>query len=42
VASLNRPGANVTGFTDMSSELIPKQLGLLHERPKRVRGQRAP
>jgi putative ABC transport system substrate-binding protein len=31
VASLNRPGANVTGFTDMTTELIPKQLGLLHE-----------
>jgi putative tryptophan/tyrosine transport system substrate-binding protein len=31
VASLNRPGANVTGFNDMSSELVPKQLGLLHE-----------
>src|SRR3981081_740600 len=31
VASLNRPGANVTGFTDMSGELVPKQLGLLHE-----------
>ena len=26
VASLNRPGGNVTGFTDMSSEIIPKQL----------------
>ena len=24
VASLNRPGANVTGFNDMSSELVPK------------------
>jgi putative ABC transport system substrate-binding protein len=31
VASLNRPGANVTGFNDMSSELVPKQIGLLHE-----------
>jgi putative ABC transport system substrate-binding protein len=31
VASLNRPGGNVTGFTDMSSEIIPKQFGLLHE-----------
>ncbi len=31
VTSLNRPGANVTGFNDMSSELVPKQLGLLHE-----------
>jgi putative ABC transport system substrate-binding protein len=31
VASLNRPGGNVTGFTDMSSEIAPKQIGLLHE-----------
>src|SRR5438128_1811802 len=31
VASLNRPGGNVTGFVDMASELVPKKLGLLHE-----------
>ncbi len=31
VESLNRPGANVTGFTDMNSDILPKQLGLLHE-----------
>ena len=31
VANLNKPGGNVTGFTDMSSEIIPKQFGLLHE-----------
>jgi ABC-type uncharacterized transport system substrate-binding protein len=31
VPSLSRPGGNVTGFTDMSSEIIPKQLNLLHE-----------
>jgi putative tryptophan/tyrosine transport system substrate-binding protein len=31
VASLNRPGSNVTGFTDMSSEIVPRQIGLLHE-----------
>jgi putative ABC transport system substrate-binding protein len=31
VASLNRPGGNVTGFTDMSSEIVPKEIGLLHE-----------
>jgi putative ABC transport system substrate-binding protein len=31
VASLSRPGGNVTGFTDMSSEIIPKQFSLLHE-----------
>jgi putative tryptophan/tyrosine transport system substrate-binding protein len=31
VASLNRPDGNVTGFTDMSSEVVPKEIGLLHE-----------
>ena len=31
VESFNRPGANVTGFTDMNSDLVPKALGLLHE-----------
>jgi putative ABC transport system substrate-binding protein len=31
VTSLNRPGGNVTGFVDMSQELVPKQVGLLHE-----------
>jgi len=31
VATLNQPGGNVTGYTDMSSEIVPKQIGLLHE-----------
>ena len=31
VASLNRPGGNVTGVSSMTGELGTKQLGLLHE-----------
>jgi putative ABC transport system substrate-binding protein len=31
VASLNRPGGNVTGVTSMNADLVSKQLGLVHE-----------
>ena len=31
VASLNRPGGNVTGTTSLGNELVGKQIGMLHE-----------
>ena len=36
VASLRRPGGNVTGFASLSAELIGKRLGLLKEAAPRI------
>jgi len=31
VASLGKPGGNITGFSNIASEIVPKQLGLIKE-----------
>jgi putative tryptophan/tyrosine transport system substrate-binding protein len=31
VASLNHPGGNVTGYSEVNTEIAPKRLGLLHD-----------
>src|SRR5262249_37161010 len=31
VASINRPGGNLTGYAYLNEEVAPKRLGLLHE-----------
>jgi ABC-type uncharacterized transport system substrate-binding protein len=30
VSNLNRPGGNITGFSEMNTEVWPKPFGLLH------------
>jgi putative ABC transport system substrate-binding protein len=38
VASLNRPGGNITGIAVMNVEIVPKRLGILHQLlPKAMR-----
>jgi putative tryptophan/tyrosine transport system substrate-binding protein len=38
VPSFNRPGGNVTGFSEMATETAPKRLGIMHELiPRAVR-----
>jgi putative ABC transport system substrate-binding protein len=38
VASLHRPGGNITGVTSMNAEIETKRLGLLHELLPRATG----